>query len=121
MKTYRFKSPCPQAAQGRHGEGIRANGQVGINWDFTDNKPSIDNGYLLAVKGKIISEGDRVQLSTAPWPDYVFENKYSMLSLKEFEAYIYQYKHLPNLPTADEVKKEGIDLGEMKECIRGFT
>ena len=37
-----------------------------------------------------------------------------MLSIAEVEKYIASYKHLPNVPSAGEVKKEGINLGEMQ-------
>ena len=45
------------------------------------------------------------------WPDYVFEEKYGLLPIAELEKYIQQNKHLPNIPSASEIEKEGIDLG----------
>jgi hypothetical protein len=36
---------------------------------------------------------------------------YPMLSLRELETFILKNKHLPNVPSAAEVKKDGVDLG----------
>jgi hypothetical protein len=65
--------------------------------------------YKLSVEGKIRARKVRVDQDT--WADYVFDNNYSLRPLKEVEQYIQQEKHLPDVPTAEEVKKEGLDLG----------
>ncbi len=70
-------------------------------------------GYKLKVFGKIIGEEVRVQLKTA-WPDYVFEKNYKKLSLDELEKYVETYKHLPNIPSAKEIEKDGQHLGEIQ-------
>jgi hypothetical protein len=75
---------------------------------------SIPAGFLLAVDGKIISEEIKVQLS-GNWPDYVFDKKYNLLSFDELRKYIAINKHLPNIPAATEVQKNGIELGDMQK------
>jgi hypothetical protein len=75
---------------------------------------SIPAGYLLAVDGKIISEELKVQLS-GNWPDYVFNEKYKLLSFDELRKYIAINKHLPNIPRAAEVEKNGIEVGDMQK------
>ena len=52
-----------------------------------------------------------------PWPDYVFEPAYKMPSLQELEAYIKKNKHLPDVPTAKEVAKDGLDVGDMNRIL----
>ncbi|MEP7128912.1 MAG: SprB repeat-containing protein [Chitinophagales bacterium] len=94
---------------------VQNNGQVGIDWDFSDVNHQVSD-YMLAVNGKIICSGERVQLTTA-WPDYVFEKSHQLMQLKTFEKYIYLNKHLPGMPTAEQVSKEGIDLGEMNRLL----
>ncbi|MCL6220753.1 hypothetical protein [Zunongwangia pacifica] len=85
--------------------------QLGIN---TNNIPS---GYAFAVKGKAIAEEVKVQLQSA-WPDYVFDVNYNLISLKEVETYIQSHGHLPEVPSAAEVKaSEGIALGEMNTTL----
>jgi hypothetical protein len=77
---------------------------------------SIPAGYLLAVDGKIISEEVKVQLS-GNWPDYVFDKKYTLLSLDDLKNYIAVNKHLPNIPSAAYVEKNGIELGDMQKKL----
>jgi len=69
-------------------------------------------GYKLAVAGNMIAESVKVQLKSA-WPDYVFKDDYKFTSLQETEKHIKEKGHLPGIPSAAEVKLEGIDLGEM--------
>lgn len=70
-------------------------------------------GYKLKVFGKIIGEEVRVQLKSA-WPDYVFADDYNLKPLEEVEQFIKKNKHLPNIPSAAEVEKNGQMLGEMQ-------
>jgi hypothetical protein len=48
------------------------------------------------------------------FPDYVFDKNYKLLSLDDLEKFILSKKHLPNISTADDVAKNGINLGEMQ-------
>ncbi|MEQ6123699.1 hypothetical protein AAON49_05815 [Pseudotenacibaculum sp. MALMAid0570] len=74
-------------------------------------------GYKLSVAGKVIAEELKVQLQSA-WPDYVFASDYKLLSVEEVEAFIKKNGHLPNMPSAKEVKKEGgVLLGEMNKKL----
>lgn len=73
-------------------------------------------GYKLSIKGKVICEEARVQLSGS-WPDYVFHENYKLRPLEELEKIINTQKHLPNIPSASEVEKEGFDLGGMNKKL----
>ncbi len=68
--------------------------------------------YKLGVGGKIIAEEMKVQLQSA-WPDYVFDKNYNLWTIQEVDTYIKEHGHLHNIPSATEVKNEGIQLGEM--------
>ena len=69
----------------------------------------------LTIKGKILSEENIVVLdaNTSSYPDYVFEDNYSLMNLSELDKYIEKNNHLPEIPTADQVKKDGLKLAEM--------
>ena len=69
-------------------------------------------GYRLAVAGNVIAEGVKVELQ-GNWPDFVFENGFDLMDLWKVRAFIAEHGHLPNIPSAEEVQKEGIDLGQM--------
>ena len=78
---------------------------------------SAPSGYKLAVDGKIICEELRVKLSQN-WPDYVFAEDYELMSLEEVEQSIKENGHLPGIPSAAEVEKEGgIEVGEMQRLM----
>ncbi|MES2655039.1 MAG: hypothetical protein V4620_05580 [Bacteroidota bacterium] len=53
---------------------------------------------------------------TNPFPDYVFENSYKLKPLSELALFIGKYKHLPNVPSAEDIaaNKNQIDVGEMQ-------
>lgn len=79
-------------------------GKVGIG---TTNPGS----YKLAVEGKIGAH--EVVVTTDGWADFVFEDDYNLMSLKDLDNYIQENKHLPEIPTTEEVEANGISVGEM--------
>ena len=87
---------------------IGANGNVGIG------TTSIAT-YKLSVDGNIRTRKIHVDQDT--WADYVFDNNYQLRSIKELEQYIQTQKHLPDVPSAAEVKKEGLDLGDNQAIL----
>ena len=50
---------------------------------------------------------------TLSTPDFVFDKDYKLMSLKEVDQYIAEHKHLPGVASADEMKKDGVDLAKM--------
>lgn len=69
-------------------------------------------GFRLGVKGKIAAEEVKVAIYNN-WSDFVFENEYNLPSLKEVEKHINEKGHLKDIPSASEVAKNGIFLGDM--------
>ncbi len=89
---------------------IDQNGNMGIGIT------TVPTGYKLAVKGSMIAEKVVVKLN-ANWPDYVFEKGYPLRTLREVEDFIKVYSHLPEVPSAAEVKENGQDLAEMNKLL----
>ena len=87
------------------------NGQVGIGISSSANLPS--SNYLLAVDGKAIFEEVRVEISGA-WPDYVFNEDYELMPLKELKQAIKKAGHLPGIPAAQVVESSGFDVGDLQ-------
>lgn len=92
--------------------GIRIDhkGRVGIGTSKTG-----DENYNLFVGLGIRSR--KVRVDQQNWADYVFEPTYPLRPLKEVEDYIKQYRHLPDIPSAEEVKKDGIDVGDTQAAL----
>ena len=89
---------------------LKDNGNIGIG----TNNPQAK----LAVNGEILAKSVRVNTSSTYWPDYVFGNDYNLMSLKELEQYVNAHKHLPNVPSAEDVEGKGdVDLGAMNAIL----
>jgi len=91
------------------------NGNIGIGTTNPDE--------LLTVKGKIHTQEVLVDLNGAVAPDFVFENyfqgisklkpDYTFPSLESVSTYVEQHHHLPNVPSAATLEKEGMSLKQM--------
>lgn len=73
-------------------------------------------GYKCSIQGKVIAT-DFTALPVSSWPDYVFEKNYRLRSLGEVRAFIEANNHLPGIPSAAQVEKEGIQLGDMSKRL----
>jgi hypothetical protein len=51
--------------------------------------------------------------TTVIWPDYVFKKNYKLRSLTETEKFIAENGHLPEIPAASAIEKNGVSIGEM--------
>jgi len=77
-----------------------------------------DNTDVFRVMGDGVVYATRVRvMDPVLFPDYVFNSTYDLMPLAQLENYITQNKHLPNMPTATEVEKEGMDLGEVNRVL----
>lgn len=70
----------------------------------------------LTVNGKIHAKEVRIDLSI-PAPDYVFKDDYHPLSLQHTEKYIKINQHLPDVPSAAEMKSKGVNVNEMQMLL----
>lgn len=84
-------------------------------------------GSSVTIAGKAIATSAQItdlrvagSLKTAPtepWADYVFEPGYKPMALKEVEAFAKANGHLPEVPSAAEVQKDGVDLARMNAIL----
>ena len=79
----------------------------------------LDSSGNLTIQGQC-SEG-----VTGSCADYVFEPDYVLPSLQELEAFIAENKHLPNVPSTEEIKAKGLNVqnfqGRLLEKIEELT
>lgn len=83
---------------------VMPNGNVGIGSKNPLAKLSVD--------GNILAKEIKVKTDIAV-PDYVFEAEYKLPGLPDLEQYVKLNKHLPEVPSAKEIEKNGLDLAEM--------
>ena len=88
-------------------------GNVAIGFPINAyNVSAYPSGYKLAVNGKVIAVGVKVEHYN-DWGDYVFYDNYKLMDLKEVESYVDENCHLPGIPSAEEIEKKGYELQEM--------
>ncbi|MBN1951790.1 MAG: hypothetical protein JW801_11355 [Bacteroidales bacterium] len=100
------------------------NDKVGIGTQSPDE--------MLTVAGIIKAEGINVMdiamtgtlnagsiqlTANVPQSDFVFENDYELMSLEELNSYISEKKHLPGVPSAEEFRTEGYNVGQMDDIL----
>jgi hypothetical protein len=102
-----FWKPGGSTNSGNYYLFLADNGNIGVG----TNDPG---SFKMAVEGKLGAREIKVTLAS-PWPDYVFGDGYQLKPLTEVEEYIHLNKHLPGIPSAEEmVNNNGIDLGSMQ-------
>jgi hypothetical protein len=87
-----------------------ATGFVGVNTSTAPNAEAklAVNGAIYAAKLKITQSG---------WADYVFNKNYKLPSLRQVESYIKLYNHLPGVPSAETIQKEGTDVATTQAML----
>jgi len=90
--------------------------KVAISYDViklnNNENETIINGNSITTdtvkSSKVIVDGEALDV-----PDYVFENNYKLKSLNEVESFIKKHKHLPEVQSAKEIEKNGMDVVKM--------
>jgi hypothetical protein len=73
------------------------------------------NNAIARFDGKI--KAKEVEVKANVWADYVFKKEYQLRSLEDVEKHIIEKGHLPNIPTAQEVLENGINVAEMNSKL----
>lgn len=87
---------------------LTSNGSLGIGTTTTGT-------HKLAVEGSIGAREIKVQATG--WSDFVFKKSYDLPTLEEVEKHINEKGHLKDIPSEEEVLKNGINLGEMNSKL----
>jgi hypothetical protein len=83
---------------------IKDNGNVLIGKISQQN-----TSYKLDVNGNI--RANKVVVNTTG-ADYVFDPSYHLIGIDSLRHYITQFHHLPGIPSAETMKKDGLDMGD---------
>ncbi len=97
---------------GRKSLNIAPGNANNIDWDWT--KAFIINGENgnAVLNGKL--EAKEVKITLTPTADFVFEKDYDLPKLEDVEKHIRSKKHLPEIASAKEMEKEGVNIGEFQ-------
>ena len=87
---------------------ITDNGNIGIGTDTPDS--------LLTVNGTIHAKQIVVDMNIG-LADYVFDKSYRLMPLNKVEEYVNTNNHLPDVPSATEIKNKGMNMGEMQNKL----
>lgn len=85
---------------------ISSDGNTGIGTTDTKN-------HKLAVAGSIAAEEIVVKLQS-DWPDYVFDENYKLDSPAQLKKYTQQNKHLPGVPSRNEISQTGLPVSSVQ-------
>ncbi len=80
-------------------------------WNVADGK----SNFRVKSNGEAYARYMKVSVNF--FPDYVFKSDYKLPKLEEVEAYYKANKHLPEIPTAAVVQKDGLDLGAINTLL----
>ena len=93
------------------------NGGIFINTNNNVGIGTLNPIHELSVNGTIQAKELIVTTLAADWPDFVFDPEYKLTSLHELDKYIESEKHLPGVPSANEISERGIKVGEMNAIL----
>ena len=92
------------------GETMVAGPRTGTTYTFGQ--------VTLAVEGPIETrDAVFVRAPGALWPDYVFRPEYKLQPLPEVARFIAQNGHLPDVPSAADVQRDGLELASMNATL----
>lgn len=113
VKGLNFWKPDGSNNFGNYFMFLADNGKVSIGLD--PNHPNTyDGDYKLYVGEGIMTEKVKVAVhATSDWADYVFKKDYQLMPLSKVEEFITKEGHLPNIPSAQKVVEQGIDIAKM--------
>ena len=66
----------------------------------------------MAIYGKL--EAKEIKVTNTPTADFVFEEDYHLPTLKSIEKHIKEKKHLPEIASAKEMEKNGVNVGNFQ-------
>jgi len=85
---------------------------IGIGTAIAQAKLHVDGGNVLVTNGAFIDDG-----TTLTAPDYVFEQDYELRPLAELGEFISSEKHLPGVPSSEDIKENGLNLSEFSMAL----
>lgn len=88
---------------------IMGSGNVGVNTRSPREKLEVSGGNIRVSGGSFIDDGTTLNV-----PDYVFAEDYPLMPLNELRHFVQTEKHLPDIPSEDEIHAHGLNISEFQ-------
>lgn len=82
---------------------------IGADSITTGTRLEVAGGDIRVTKGSIIIGDKRL-----PAPDYVFDPGYKLMPAEDLRAYVEANRHLPGIPSSEEIARDGIDVSRFQ-------
>lgn len=79
---------------------------------FDQNTTKVN--FKVRANGYVFCREVNVLPANLNFPDYVFEKNYPLVPIATLETYVRENKHLPNIPSALEIRQDGLNLADMQ-------
>jgi hypothetical protein len=79
------------------------------------NFPNGEDVFRVWGDGRV--EAKKIKVSQSIWSDFVFNENYNLMPLVELNNFIQKNKHLPNVPTAENVYENGVDISTIQATL----
>lgn len=90
--------------------------QIGdLFYTVASNPLPSGQSYRLSVDGQVVTRS--LLVKTTGWADFVFHDSYNLMSLDNLEDYIRTHKHLPDVPSEQQVNEKGVDVVETQKAL----
>ena len=67
---------------------------------------------MLQLENDGLLRAREIKVDEETWADYVFEDNYDLMPIGDLKSFIDKNGHLPNVPSAEEIEADGVNLGE---------
>ena len=108
LRTYEWKNACAYSYLIKlntiENSWINTPGYIGIGTEHPHHK--------LDVRGAI--RADEIYVNIATGADFVFDDSYKLRSLSELNKFVQEYQHLPEIPSANEMRTNGVNMNEFQ-------
>ncbi|WP_299458823.1 hypothetical protein [uncultured Microscilla sp.] len=101
----------PQAKLHVNGTAKLAGTLTGTSANFSSNLTGTTANFSSNVQANSLT------LNVGSFPDYVFAKSYDLMPLEQVEAYIKTNHHLPKVPKAAKVEKEGMNVAQINVLL----
>jgi hypothetical protein len=81
----------------------------------TQNSNGNHANALCTVNGKFVAR--EMYVTIFNWSDFVFNKDYKLMPLNEVEQFILKNKHLPDVPSENDIKKSDMNIAEINATL----